>query len=428
MLELCPGTENTWIPPHISEQEEENMICPEYEENFVIFHTEPYIDAYYIYRDEEEENPTTYMKRFSFHEGFRWSYEEEELFDELCRHNDRIYVNSDQMDSVFKYYSEKYPDWKLKRYYTKPMWMLDHIYHCMRRDSAKEMLYKAGLDELAANVNMLEEINLMASKPSDIYDGVTMRALRALNCKTGAELLADREKRKVIKELQVKFPKTFDGKLNDSQCKYLCHLIDGQLTVPEVGRLFGARKQHLRGMWAPGQYQMFIQRETEMSDVKQLASIDPIYRDFIEKRRSDSNLFEQKKMLLLKHYLLRKREEYDIRFRRSNRKRNADWEERNHGYVVRYPQTINDFCREAIYMSNCLMTYVDAYLHNDTTVLFMRKTDDVNTPFITIEIFHNNLAQAYHRFNVELSEEEENWIFDYCRRHGIYGANIRFDD
>ena len=49
----------------------------------------------------------------------------------------------------------------------------------------------------------------------------------------------------------------------------------------------------------------------------------------------------------------------------------------------------------------------------------MRKTDDFNIPFITIEIFENKLMQAYHRFNEDCTPEEAEWIRDYCDRHRI---------
>ena len=97
------------------------------------------------------------------------------------------------------------------------------------------------------------------------------------------------------------------------------------------------------------------------------------------------------------------------------------------GYMVRYLQTINDFCREAIYMHNCLMTYVEPYINNDMTLLFMRKKDDINMPFITIEIYKNELMQAYHRFNKDCTKEEANWIREYCRRHGIDCSRYQFD-
>ena len=78
-------------------------------------------------------------------------------------------------------------------------------------------------------------------------------------------------------------------------------------------------------------------------------------------------------------------------------------------------------------MRNCLLTYVDATIKNDTTILFMRKADDVNTPFITIEIFEGELMQAYHRFNKDCTEEEAEWITEYCRRHGIKTGKFTFN-
>ena len=90
--------------------------------------------------------------------------------------------------------------------------------------------------------------------------------------------------------------------------------------------------------------------------------------------------------------------------------------------------TINDFCREAVYMCNCLLTYVDAYIENDTTILFMRKTDAFNAPFITIEIFENKLMQAYHRFNEDCTLEEAEWIRDYCDRHKISRGKFKFNN
>ena len=105
--------------------------------------------------------------------------------------------------------------------------------------------------------------------------------------------------------------------------------------------------------------------------------------------------------------------------RRANRKRESSWQERGKGFVVRYPQTINDFCRESVYMSNCLLTYVDAMINGDTTILFVRREKDVNTPFITMEIYENELMQAYHKFNSHCTLRERSWILDYCERHGI---------
>jgi hypothetical protein len=261
-----------------------------------------------------------------------------------------------------------------------------------------------------------------------------MRALRSLNCRDGSLLLADINRRGFIKELQMKFPDIFKHKLNDAQCRYLQYLIDGDLTVGETGRLYNARKSALKFMWAPSQYELFMLREKrhkEMTEIiGKIVAIDPIYKNYLSQFKHESLVEGNeafKEIKTLNYYLLNQREEVDKKIRRANRKRNQDWQERNNGYVVRYPQTINDFCREAIYMGNCLLTYVDAFLENDTTILFMRKPDDYNTPYITIEIFHNELMQAYGRFNEDCSSDEAKWIRNYCERHGIGCKKFMFD-
>lgn len=430
--------ENTWSPPELSEQKLLD-ICIEGLPNDIetdgdylfITRVEPYIDTIFLHYSGGNNISAMYKKRFVFNDGYRWKYEDVRLFSDIVLNNSRIRY-SHVMDEIFKYYSYMYPDWKLKRYYTKPMRLLDHIYHCMRKGTAKEMLYKAGLDELAAHIDDLDEIDLLSSKPSDIYGGISMRTLRSLNCRDGSILLSSGAKRGFIKDLQMKFPGIFKEPLNDAQCRYLNYLIEGDLTVGEAGRLFGARRMDLMMIWSPSQYEMFIWKEKMNREITwqagEIAKIDPIYKGYVSRMNCENNGEIYRKLQILRYYLLNQRDEYDKKFRRSNRKRDQEWQERDKGYVVRYPQTINDFCREAIYMSNCLITYVDAYVENDTTILLMRKADDFNSPFITIEIFHNELMQAYHRFNADCSPDEAKWILDYCDRHGISRGNFRFDN
>lgn len=428
MLDFAEVTNNTWNPPEISD---ENLITyysknlpigNTAQEYLVIFKTEPYIDSLYVHLNKNEPNYPLAMKRFSFHEGFQWPYTDERFFIDNCLKNPRCNYNPSEVDDIYKFYSKHYPDWKLKRYYTKSMRLLDHIYHCMRQGTAKEMLYKAGLDELAANIEDLDEINLLSTKPSELYDGISMRVLRSLNCRDGSHLLSTASNRAFIRDLQMRSPDIFGKPFNNAQCRYLNFLISGNLTAGDAGRLFKARCLDLSMIWCRSQYEMFIYKETQnkriLADVTLLENIDPIYKDYISKLDLKSTSIPQG-LQTLRYYLLSQREEYDVQIRLSNRNRNPDWQERNQGYVVRYPQTINDFCREAIYMRNCLLTYVDAFINNDTTVLFMRKTDSFNTPFITIEICNNELMQAYHRFNENCKPEEIAWIQKYCARHGI---------
>ena len=377
--------------------------------------TDPYIDMLCL-EIKDPVDKIYCITHFTFSEDRQWSKEQEELFERKCLNSEYpLRYNSSDFDIIYKYYSEQYPQWHLKRYYTHEMRLLDHIHHCMTRNTAKELLYKSGVDELAIRVHDAKGVNLSATTPSGVYDNVPMRVIRAVNTEYGAELLADREYRDYLKELNSQYPDIFKDPLNDAQCEYLMRLKKGNLTNPEIYRLFLSKKGKLSYIWIHAQFLRLLSAETmrEMlaEKAKLLVKVDPFYERYLTRLDTDT-IYE------LLYYLIAKREELDKDIRRSNRKRDYDWQERYDGYVIRYPKTINDFCKESIYMSNCLMTYLEAYIENDTTIMFLRK-EDVNTSFITLEIYDGKLTQAFRRFNENCSSEEWEWLRSYCVRHAI---------
>lgn len=423
--------ENTWIPPEIEEEElaysvRNDVNALQSTEYLFIFRTDPYIDSIYIVYDPDRK--PVYIRRFAIHEGYTWDRDSEVFFHEHCIKSQNCGYPGGQIERIYEKYKELRPEWHIQRYWTKSLRLLDHVYNCMKENTAKEMLYKAGLDELAAHIDEIDELNLVARKPSDIYDGLTMKVLRSVNCADGAALVSRAENRIFIKELNQKFPDLFEGKLNDAQCRYLATLISGDLTVGEAGRLFRSRKPDLAFIRSRSTYYVFMAMERNnmrFSELRKIfSSMDPIYENYF---KSVNDPEDNRALKQLEYYLILHREEYDRQIRRANRKRDYDWQERGKKYILRFPQTINDFCRESIYMQNCLMTYVEAMIKNDTTILFMRRADDVNKPFITVEVYHGELMQAYRRFNVDCTPEEAAWIRDYCKRHGIKTGKFKFN-
>lgn len=424
--------ENTWQLPYIdlNEKIREAGMAPNNNksEYFHIFKVLPYIDAIYIKYGSD--GKVDEVHRYAFHEGYAWDYYDERVFQERCISEEWCAYSGDLMNEIYNFYNTKHSEWHLKRYYAKSMRLLDHIYNCLIMNTPKEILYKAGLDELAAHIVELDEINLLASNPSDLYDGLSVKVLRTVNCKAGAKLVADSRRRAFIKELNMKFQDTFENNLNDAQCKFLMYLICNDLKVGEVGRLFRARKSALLNAWTSVSFQLFMETEREKIANAKLVELirqkDPIYAKYIDTRLKS---FENKEIIVLISYLgnINVIKEYDAKIRRANRKRVYEWQERDDKYLIRYPQTVNDFCREAIYMQNCLMAYMDPMVENDTTIMFMRRIDDINQPFITLEIEENTLMQAYHRFNTDCTQEEKEWIEDYCIRHGIVTGKFKFD-
>ncbi len=396
------------------------------DEYLYIFQTEPYIDSLYIVYGNDRK--PIMIKRFTIHEGYVWDDESEKFFHEHCVREQRCSFQGEKIERIYKYYENMHPEWHVQRYLTKGLRLLDHIYNCMVQNTAKEMLYKSELDDLAAHIDEMDQLNLLATRPSELYDGIPIRVLRSINCPKGATLVSDEDRREFLKELNSKFSDVFNDRLNDAQCSYILHMIKGNLTIGETGRLFRSRKRDLMRIWNASLFDAFLANERWKEAIKERCDIygklDPIYENYIN---NVSDICSDYSIKQLDCYLGSNRREYDARIQRSNRKREYKWQERGDRYCVRYPQTINDFCREAIYMRNCLISYVEAMINNDTTILFMRKSNDINTPFITIEIYKNELMQAYHRFNQDCTGEEAEWIIDYCARHRILTGKFKFD-
>lgn len=439
MLEIL-RKENTWNPPELTREEllgilrDRIQFLEHRQDYWVVFQVLPYPDCIYAHYEEGSMGDPSVVRRYTFHEGYCWSEKQERYFEKHCLNNPYCAVDYCSMDEIFDTYSKQYPQWHLQRYYTKPFRLLDHIYHCLKQGTVKEMLYKSGLDELAQQVYELDDINLLSRKPAEIYDGLSMRTLRALNCSDGAKLLREQSTRSFLLELQKHYPDIFRSKMNDAQCRYLKRLIDGELTVGEAGRLYLARSKDLLVIWNLSQYEMILEHEQHEKELEEkitaLEALDPIYREYFgpTSKYDEDEWMKERRAAELEYYLFVERESYNRAIRRSNRKRSDELQERNNGYVVRLPQTINDFCREAVYMRNCLMSYLEAYINNDTTILFLRKTDAVNTPFITMEVFQNELKQAYHRFNIDCTPEEAKWIRKYCDRHEIDYGHFTFGE
>ncbi len=380
MLEII-ARQNTWLPPIIDDKyidrilKEIRVVTYDSYDWIQFVCTEPYIDFLCIsVRDADMDNCV--MHRFTFHENYCWNSDDEEEFEQIfLRSSYPVLYEPFCLDRIFGYYSKEYPGWHLNRYFTHPERLLDHIHHCFKRNTIKELLYKSGLDDLAFRAPKPHEVNLLATSPAEIYE-VPYRVVKAVNCEYGAILLSEQRNRELLQVLNHRYPDIFKTALNDAQCSYLARLLNGDLEWPEINRLFTASRKRLSNMWSRNQYMMFVNgEETRVKQDerdKALARLDPVYEKYIDR----IGIIEKQK---IEFYLLDKRAEFDRDIRISNRKRDATWQERDGVYAVRYPQTINDFCREAIYMSNCLLTYLEAFVENETTILFMRKEESINT-------------------------------------------------
>ena len=190
-----------------------------------IIRIEPYIDSLYVDYDAKKRKAIAY--RFTIREGCRWDTETENIFHDVCVKDKECEYDETKMDKIYEWWSIKHPEWNLKKHYSNRLSLIDHIYNCVKENTAKEILYKNGLDELAANIDELDGINLFASDPSELYDDLPQYVLESLNSPEGAGLVNNQEGRQVIGELFTKHPEFFSKSLTDDQCRYIALLIRG---------------------------------------------------------------------------------------------------------------------------------------------------------------------------------------------------------
>ena len=73
----------------------------------------------------------------------------------------------------------------------------------------------------------------------------------------------------------------------------------------------------------------------------------------------------------------------------------------NDNYTIIIPTTVKEFRDEAEYQHNCVFgIYFQQVIDHKTHIVFIRKKDDINTPYITCEVTNNGIINQYlTRFN-----------------------------
>lgn len=80
----------------------------------------------------------------------------------------------------------------------------------------------------------------------------------------------------------------------------------------------------------------------------------------------------------------------------------------NDNYTMIIPTTAKEFQDEAQYQHNCVFRiYFQKVIDHSTHIVFIRKKDDINTPYITCEVMNNGIINQYlTRFNDYVRNEK----------------------
>ena len=115
-------------------------------------------------------------------------------------------------------------------------------------------------------------------------------------------------------------------------------------------------------------------------------------------------------------------EDEQINEKIADRKRSSVLEYTGTAYSVIMPENARDFVREGMKQGNCVVDYLQRHADGEISILFLRKNDAPDKPFVTMEISDGVIEQALARFNTKPSDEVRAFLNEYATE-----KNLRFD-
>lgn len=110
---------------------------------------------------------------------------------------------------------------------------------------------------------------------------------------------------------------------------------------------------------------------------------DAIKYSKILERKLERNNFVKQLVELSRDFALKK-DELSIKAIQTNIPKELAYKDEN--FTIILPTCPNDFVEEGRCQQNCVGSYVDSVVENETWVVFIRKTNDINKSYITCEI------------------------------------------
>ena len=89
------------------------------------------------------------------------------------------------------------------------------------------------------------------------------------------------------------------------------------------------------------------------------------------------------------------------------------------GNIAIMPESSIDMCKEAISQGNCLMEYLEDHASGETTILFIRRSENPSLSFVTMEVKDWIVKQVYGKYNSIPSREVLEFLKEYSRTHWI---------
>jgi hypothetical protein len=107
------------------------------------------------------------------------------------------------------------------------------------------------------------------------------------------------------------------------------------------------------------------------------------------------------------------------------KKKYEDYKYSEDSFSVVYPENLKAIINEGITLNHCVKSYIDAVLEETTNILFVRRSNNLNEPFYTLEVKDKRVRQCHGKFNCNVSETEglQEFLERYCKDKDIKIGN-----
>lgn len=340
--------------------------------------------------------------RFIIRKNYRLTEEQESLFFSFC-HDSRVIIDKDLYRSFERSVLRFFPEIQFN-HYKDPRHGLLHLYYALHVSGPRELLYKAGLHKFATRLDEIDSYNYVGRSPSEIFDGIPMKLLRALHCSWGFRILSDCETRNHL----ANFCKAHARSVND-----------WDLTREQVQYILACERKEV---------------EFQHRCLRYIFGLDPIffneYMDYLRHRPQVNTYYKCPlsangiDMLLYMEvasdiwYAISHRIELDQKLQNVYIN-NKCLETELDGMFVKVPHTVEEFLTEGRSLKSCIGTYARLVAEQKTLIVFVHKKIEPKKAYLALELHRGKIVQAKGKVNRDLSCEEVQWLQSYCKKKSI---------
>lgn len=240
-----------------------------------------------------------------------------------------------------------------------------------------------------------------------------------------------------LKNLFSDFPEYFQRMNKDMYCS----ILDKMISKPAPVLSYFVLVKNMMYVWGPGKVVDYIDYIDELMNQREKFYKSPLYsymdycqmvkryKDVLPNTRWKLEIGEEIYRLHDEVTFIINNMTYDSSgINAKFEKLHENWEKYEYEeeeFCVIAPKNAAEVANEGLALSHCVKSYIDTIAEGKTQIYFIRKTEDKDTPFFTLEVKDRKVRQCHGKCNSNVEPESslEAFLKRYCTTN-----KIRFED